>query len=138
MKEFENFYAPATLLRTGQERSKMGSDDMGKGAREDETGMGSGKGKGDSEGLWWHVGALAAAVRSALRPSAHTVTKAPSLAPGTQSRVNRLPIQKVQYAILRYYNSKAQCFTIFLMDEEKDLSHTALDAVHFRLGEFPS
>ena len=105
MKDFENFYAPATLLRTGQERSKMGArvlldfDDMGKGAREDETGIGSRKGKGDSEGLWWHVGALAAAVRSALRPFAHTVTKAPSLAPGTQSTVNRLPIQYKSYSM---------------------------------------
>jgi hypothetical protein len=68
-KDFENFYAAAALLRIGQERSKMSArvldfDDMGKSARVDERGMGSGKGKG--EGLWWHVGALAAAVRSAL------------------------------------------------------------------------
>ena len=78
-------------------------DDMGKGAREDETGIGSRKGKGDSEGLWWHVGALAAAVRSALRPSAHTVTKAPGLAPGTQSTVNRL---------LNRYKSYSMQFTL--------------------------
>lgn len=88
-KDFEIFYAAATvLLRIGQERSKMGAraldfDDIG-GAREDETGMGSGMGK--SEGLWWHVGALAAAVRSALirpRTQRRSATR-PSLAPGTQ------------------------------------------------------